>query len=161
MMRSRTCVQAEIQRCRRAATSTATRRRTHGNYTVRPPATASRVLWHWYCYRVSKSRCCSMARNEISHLIGQTLVSFRWKQSIVHLLFESWATLIERSLIWSALGLMSKQGLFPMPMLDISARRTSVVRKGILVMYRPAGKHGCRKLYFKTRHTSVSQRLLP
>jgi hypothetical protein len=33
--------------------------------------------------------------------------------------------LIDLSLIWSALGLMSKQGLFPIPIEDISARRIS------------------------------------
>lgn len=36
--------------------------------------------------------------------------------------------LMERSLIWSALGLMSKQGLFPMPMDDISCRRISKIK---------------------------------
>jgi hypothetical protein len=33
--------------------------------------------------------------------------------------------LIDLSLIWSALGLMSRQGLFPIPIEDISARRIS------------------------------------
>lgn len=65
MMRSRTCIQTKIQ-CRwRAATSTATRWWTHWNNTVRPSAAASRILWHWYCYRVSKSRCCSITKKQI------------------------------------------------------------------------------------------------
>ena len=43
----------------------------------------------------------------------------------LYTLLDNCATLIERSFIWSALGLMSKHGLLPMPILDISARRTS------------------------------------
>jgi hypothetical protein len=41
-------------------------------------------------------------------------------------LLLSWSTLMERSLIWSALGRMSKQGLLPMPIEDISAILTAL-----------------------------------
>lgn len=43
----------------------------------------------------------------------------------MYLLLVNCAKLIERSLIWSALGRISKQGLLPMPIDDISAIRTS------------------------------------
>jgi hypothetical protein len=42
----------------------------------------------------------------------------------------SWSTLMERSLIWSALGRMSKQGLLPMPIEDISAILTAAKAQG-------------------------------
>jgi len=42
-----------------------------------------------------------------------------------NLLLLNCAMLIDLSLIWSALGLMSRQGLFPIPIEDISARRIS------------------------------------
>lgn len=50
------------------------------------------------------------------------MLVLRWDQG---LLLLSWSTLMERSLIWSALGRMSKQGLFPMPIEDISAILTA------------------------------------
>jgi hypothetical protein len=46
-----------------------------------------------------------------------------------NLLLLNCAMLIDLSLIWSALGLMSRQGLFPIPIEDISARRISVKLK--------------------------------
>lgn len=46
-----------------------------------------------------------------------------------HLLLVNWAKLIERSFIWSAFGRISKQGLFPIPIDDISAIRTSAIVK--------------------------------
>jgi hypothetical protein len=45
-------------------------------------------------------------------------------------LLLSWSTLMERSLIWSALGRMSKQGLLPMPIEDISAILTAAKAQG-------------------------------
>jgi len=47
------------------------------------------------------------------------------KQS--HSLLLSCANVMDRSLIWSALGRMSKQGLLPIPIEDISASLTSAM----------------------------------
>lgn len=69
---------------------------------------------------------------QISHLGQQQRTVSKNGHEIMrmmYLLLDNWATLIDRSLIWSALGLISRQGLFPIPMLDISARRTSEMKQ--------------------------------
>lgn len=72
-----------------------------------------------------------------------SLFSLRVNLFRLFLLLLSCAKLMDRSLIWSALGLMSRHGLFPIPIDDISAIRTAgseektlkIVLKGFLDSY--------------------------
>lgn len=74
----------------------------------------------------------------------------------ISLPFPSCEKLMERSLIWSQLGRMSKQGLLPIPIDDISAMRTSICETRVTVS-------GERKLFAQqwSLITSVPFRLLP
>lgn len=64
----------------------------------------------------------------ISELLGMRKFKFRVIALRASLLpFPSCEKLIERSLIWSLLGRMSRHGLLPIPIDDISAMRISIL----------------------------------
>lgn len=74
------------------------------------------------------------------------------------LLLFSCVSGMERSLIWLLLGRMSRQGLLPMPMEDISARRMSAM---ILIRYQESSSAWCTHLDFvspASRAASISPR---